>query len=223
MSLRVIFLLLLYFPTATAFFWNSQKPVFTVILDPAGDAQHTGRSLSLGYERSVTLYIAGEIQRIILQRCPHITVLLTRQPGQLTNFLQTAQFANRVPATLFVRLHAFEEKTHTIPSITVYRYRHEDEVPLTHQLAFVPAQQAYRYALTTTTAYTATINQLLSQDIYRTQCHYGGIFGIPLIALVGIQVPAVVIDSGVTNQQSVSVTAQIIADCIQSLYASVRT
>src|SRR5579872_1728748 len=90
--IKCIKVLLLCISTFTAF----ARTPFTIMLDPAGDAQYPGRIIDDCFERGITLQLAEQLSTVIAQRFPSIRVVITRQPGETRQPLQHANFANRL-------------------------------------------------------------------------------------------------------------------------------
>ena len=77
-----------------AFYARKTKP-FSIMLDPAGDAQTTGRIIDDNYERGVTLQLCEDIKKQLEAEQPKNTrIVLTRFPGETIDPLQNANFAN---------------------------------------------------------------------------------------------------------------------------------
>ena len=80
---------------------------FTIMIDPAGDAQHTGRIIEDVFERAVTLSIAKALETA-LHNTLNCTVILTRAPGEIVSPLQNANFSNRLLVDLFINLNCYQ-------------------------------------------------------------------------------------------------------------------
>src|SRR5271156_6610097 len=95
------------------------QPPFTLMLDPAGDAQNPGRIIEDSFERGITLQCMQELQAVIAQRFPRIRVVVTRSPGETRQPLQNANFANRLDVDLYISIHCYPESK---PKSQLYLY-----------------------------------------------------------------------------------------------------
>lgn len=92
---------------------------FTLMLDPAGDAQYPGRIIEDCFERGITLQFVEQLQVIITERFPSVRVVLTRFPGETRQPLQNANFANRLDVDLYISIHCYPESK---PKSQLYLY-----------------------------------------------------------------------------------------------------
>ncbi|MCA9725847.1 MAG: N-acetylmuramoyl-L-alanine amidase, partial [Kurthia sp.] len=118
------------------------KP-FSLMLDPAGDAKHTGRMLNDTFERSITLQCTEQLKKVIETELPHVRVILTRFPGESLETLQNANFANRLHVDLYVSIHCYKE-TETKPQMHLYYVSFNDDfLTKTYDLCLYPYTQAH--------------------------------------------------------------------------------
>src|SRR5579859_5868722 len=96
----IIFTFLLTMSSSAFCFWpftQEQVKPFSIMLDPAGDAQITGRIIDDSYERGITLQLCEDIKKQLEADHPKNTrIVLTRFPGETIDPLQNANFANRL-------------------------------------------------------------------------------------------------------------------------------
>lgn len=95
---------------------------FTIMLDPAGDAKHAGRTLDDSFERGVTLQFAQAIKQHIEHGLRNVRVVLTRFPGETVEPLQNANFANRLNVDLYLSFHFYQDEHERLPRLYVYQY-----------------------------------------------------------------------------------------------------
>ena len=125
---------------------------FTIMIDPAGDAKHTGRLIVDTLERGISLQCAEQLKSKLTGLYKNIRVILTRVPGETIQPLQNASFANRLNVDLYVSLYFYHE-SQTPAHITLYHYV---ENPITdfwhksHPLLFYPLDQAHLLSITKT-------------------------------------------------------------------------
>lgn len=168
------------------------------MINPAGDAQKTGRTIGNTFERSIALQFAEKLQNqleTIEQK--EVQVILTRGPGDIIREQHNANFANRLPADLFLSIHFFRE-TQTKPRIFLYTFDYKDHI-IAHpdRLAFYSYDQAYVLAKEKTDMYAHIIQNTLNK--YEKRFTTLGIFSLPCKPLIGIKVPAIMIEVGIKN------------------------
>lgn len=82
----------------------SGKPM-VIVLDPGHGGKDTGIAAAQGQEKTVTLDLALAIRKI-LQKDPHLKVVLTRERDQALTAEERAVASNAAGARLFVSIHA---------------------------------------------------------------------------------------------------------------------
>src|SRR3989339_258513 len=141
--------------TLTSCLLESKQNLFTIMIDPAGDAKHTGRLVQDTLERGISLQCAEELKKVIMQKHTNIRVILTRVPGETIQPLQNASFANRLNIDLYLSIYFYEEQ-HTPAYITLYHYIENPIVDYWYKpinLCFYQANQAHLTNLTQTTTW----------------------------------------------------------------------
>ena len=153
------------------------------MINPAGDAQKTGRTIGNTFERSIALQCAEKLQyELENSEQKEIQVILTRGPGDIVTEKQNANFTNRLPADLFLSLHFFHE-TQTKPRIFLYSFDYNDHI-IAHpdRLAFYAYDQAYVMAKEKTALWADLIKNSL--HIYEKSFTTLGIFSLPCKPLI---------------------------------------
>lgn len=177
----------------------------TILLDPAGDAKTTGRTIDDSFERSLTLQCAQQIKaRLETQYARrNVKVVLTRFAGDTLEPLQAAQFANRLPVDLYMSLNFYASKQVPHP-VYLYYFTYTPDLDIkdmnikhTQELAFYPHYQAYLLHRHETQQYV----QLCSQALEKTQNEHKLICqpskGLPFKPLLGVTVPALACEIGI--------------------------
>lgn len=176
---------------------------FTIMIDPAGDAKHTGRLIQDTLERGISLQCAEQLKAALTQKFKDIRVVLTRVPGETIQPLQNASFANRLGIDLYLSLYFYYEPEN--PShVTLYHYIENPVIDTWHQpidLSFYQVNQAHLINLKKTKAWGQKILQILSHASYAKFFKPRGFFGIPFIPLIGIKAPALAVEIGLKNKQ----------------------
>jgi len=222
----ILYLFLLIISSSSllnGFFASTPLPTVTIMLHPAGDTHHSGRQLHDGTEQSATFGWAQHLKNALEQQYPYVQVIITHQPGQSIAPLQAANFANRLHVDLYITLCVYQELA-VKPAITLYRFSYGDDF-VTNDLntLWVPYDQAYRLSLTATTHYAQQLAQGLSQDAYKNifSCH--GPYALPISPLMGLNVPAFVIEAGVKNMQSFMVYVTPIIQSFDPIINTIAT
>lgn len=176
---------------------------FTIMIDPAGDAKHTGRLIGDTLERGISLQCAEQLKATLLQKFKSVRVILTRVPGETLQPLQNASFANRLGVDLYISLYFYHEPENPA-HVTLYYYLENPIADAWHKptnLALYQVNQAHLLNLKTTQAW----GKIILEVLHDTRCSKffrpRGIFGIPFVPLVGIKAPAIAVEVGLKNKQ----------------------
>lgn len=212
MSLKKLSLLfLVIIPHIT--FCYYQRPV-TIMINPAGDAKHTGRKIDDTFERGITLQYAEQLKKIIEITYPHISVILTRFPGDMVIPLQHANFANRLNVDLYLSIHFYHE-TGVKPNMYVYRFSYNDDFIIPSQsLAFYSYDQAHLWSSKKTSAWSEHIKQIITQPLYAKKFNVHGVYKLPFAPLIGIKAPAFGVEASLKNKDDWMVYIDPMVKCI---------
>jgi hypothetical protein len=179
---------------------NSEK-LFTIMLDPAGDAKHTGRLIEDTLERGISLQCVEQLKIALTEKFDNVRVVVTRLPGETIQMLQNASFSNRLGTDLYLSFHFYYEPEQ--PShITLYHYL-ENVTDVWHQpknLMLYPVNQAHLAELKMTKKWGNIILQTLEDKNVSKHFKTRGFFGIPFQPLLGIKAPAIAIEAGLTKK-----------------------
>ncbi len=183
---------------ARSYRW-SQKP-FVIMLDPAGDARHTGRSIGDSFERGLTLQYAEHIKKQLEQQHPHVTVFLTRFPGDIVYHLQNASLANRLAVDLFISIHFYQSNI-TKPKLYLYQFSYNDDfIQTTPELSLYPYDQAHLLQFDVTSTWIKTIHSSCRQATYQKLFDTTDIYKLPFKPLIGICAPSIGIEAGLKEK-----------------------
>lgn len=175
---------------------------FTIMLDPAGDAQYPGRIIDDCFERGITLQLAEQLSSVIAQRFPAIRVAITRQPGETRQPLQNASFANRLDADLYISIHCYPESK---PKSQLYLYSFCYNDPFASKpspYAMCPYDKAYLYGAQTTKKWSDLIAHTLRDGQYAHLMIFHGVYALPFAPLIGIKKPAIAFEIGLKQKDS---------------------
>lgn len=178
------------------------KDIFTIMIDPAGDAKHTGRLIHDTLERGISLQCAEQLKSKLVEKFSSIRVVLTRVPGETIQPLQNASFANRLDVNLYISLYFYHEQE-TPAHIALYYYIQDPIVDFWHQtddLAFYSVSQAHLINLKTTKNWGMMMLEVLQNKNYSKYFQPIGLFAIPFTPLLGIKAPALAVEVGLKNK-----------------------
>lgn len=176
---------------------------FTIMLDPAGDAQHTGRVIDDSFERGITLQCAEALKELLEKIIPGVRIILTRIPGETLEPLQNAAFSNRLKADFYLHL-AFYQEAHAPSHASLYYFLYNPSTDSWHKrddtFAWEPYQAAHCATLDATVSYADLIYKSL------LPYHRQGLFqlhtfcGLPVRPIIGIKAPALVCEIGLHDK-----------------------
>lgn len=191
MSIKKFLIFLLFSPLLS--FPYRQQTLFTLMLNPAGDAKDAGRMLNDCFERGVTLQFAQELKQAIETHYPNVRVVLTRIPGETLEFLQNANFANRLDVDFYLSIHFYKE-TDVKPKLFLYHYLNDlFIIKIFNNLNFTKYNNAHLISIDQTKKYGESIKKSLEKN---TAFSVKDLSGIPFKPLVGIKAPAIAIEAG---------------------------
>lgn len=219
----------LLFSSASAWFHNFFGPpmvkpeyIVTIMLDPAGDAQNTGRIIDDSFERTLTLQCAERLKMILEDEHSHIRVLVTREPGQSVQPLFNANYANRTGVDLYISISFY--KDHGVkPSLYIYTFSNSPLIArINNSLAFVPYDQAHTIHYNDTCRYSTLFKNALESDNYVNQFDLKGIYAIPFKSLIGIQQPAIGLEIGLKTAASWTQYIEPIAFAVNPIIKAIQ-
>lgn len=187
----------------------------TIILDPAGDAHHTGRIIGESFERGITAQFAKELKKEL--DLLHIKTIMTRYPGEALEPLQGAYLANKLNADLYINISFYPEvsKNKNLNTFVYYSlYDSTDSWSVeSSTLSFLPYNKAYKKSFNK--------SKLLAETFFNnlTILKASHIIGFPFRPLVGIMVPAFGIEIGLYNSED---WKQCISPVINSLKSCIK-
>jgi N-acetylmuramoyl-L-alanine amidase len=182
---------------------RNTKEHLTIMLDPAGDAQTTGRIIEDSFERGITLKCCQQFKKLIEHRWDNVRVILSRFPGESLEPLQNAAFANRLHADLYINISFFQEPDQ-LSHVGIYHFVY-------HPTDFWHANTRAHTPIPYNKAHITSLEQTyqLIQQTYKTCTAYQNDYefvlrppkGIPFKPLIGITAPAVAFEIGLFKKQ----------------------
>ena len=195
-------------------FINAHSQLFTIMLDPAGDAEYTGRKIDDCFERGLTLQCAEKLKKVLEERYPSVRIVLTRFPGETLQLLQNANFANRLDVDFYISIHFYEE--HAIkPALYLYSFVFNTDLMIKPtEFAFYPYDKAYQLSH----AVTRQCADLMSKQLigsYQHQFDVKGPYELPCSPLIGVKSPAIMCEIGLKTKDSWIDFVKPLADSIE--------
>lgn len=190
----IVILFILFSPLFS--FSSHQLKIFTIMLNPGGDAKDAGRTLNDSFERGITLQFCLDLKKTIEITYPNVRVVLTRIPGETLEFLQNANFSNRLDADFYLSIHFYKE-TDVRPKMFLYHYINDlFYSPITSDISFIKYNNAHLININKTIEYANKMKQTLELS---NQFDFKYLLGIPFKPLVGIKAPAIALEVGLKN------------------------
>lgn len=199
---------------------------FTIMIDPAGDAQKTGRTIGDIFERSITYACAQAFKEELEKTCGQLRVIITREPGEATEPLQSATFTNRLRAHLFISLSCYQAAQEPA-TCALYHFLYDPVADFWHKKDGRVAWDPYFSAHCTNLKTSVYALKIMQERLvtYRQQglfqmspCH-----GIPFRPLVGVQAPAIGCEIGISNPDGWRLLIGPLVDGISHVVESLRT
>lgn len=202
----------------------AEKPAFTIMIDPAGDAQNPGRIIDDTFERSLTMQCAEELKQLLEKdhsiKC---RVILTRFAGETIEPFQSITFANRLGVDLYISLNFFQQSAES-PQFYFYTLIYDPASDFAAKkgttLELLPYDQAYKLSLTQTKHY-STLAFAQCKEVsssYHVTCHSPK--GIPYKPLSGIMAPAFGIEIGIHHKNQAKSLAPLVAQTLKAIVSS---
>ncbi|MBM17788.1 MAG: hypothetical protein CL947_01810 [Epsilonproteobacteria bacterium] len=170
---------------------------FTIMIDPSGDAKHTGRIIEDTFERGITLQCAEQLKLELNKQVPHIRVVLTRVPGETLQPLQNASFANRLQVDFYVSIYFYYEPD--IPAhVALYHYL-ANQTDYWHTyipFKFYHINESHLINIETTAMMGKKFLQILKNKEINPHFAPRGLFAVPFKPLLGVKAPAIAIEAG---------------------------
>ncbi len=180
--------------------WVSAGQAVSIMLDPAGDAQHAGRHIDDCFERGLTLQFCEQLKKE-LEKKYSVHVTLTRIPGDTLEPLQNANFANRLNVQLYISFHFYHEPEER-SKINLYHYVYNPVTdfwsPKNDALRFIRFDEAHKANIHITQQYAQQLQKSLSEQI--KQADTAPVIGLPFKPLTGITAPAIGIEISLHNR-----------------------
>lgn len=191
---------------------------FSIMLDPAGDAQHAGRMIDDCFERGLTLQFCQALKKE-LEKKQQLHITLTRIPGDTLEPLQNANFANRLGVHLYVSFHFFHEPEER-STINLYQYVYNPTTdfwsPTSDALRFVRFDEAHKTHIKITQQYAHQLQKSLSDIIKHADIT--PVIGLPFKPLLGITAPAIGIEISLKNRTDWQNYISGVAEAIGQLF-----
>ncbi len=202
---------------ALSSFIHTHSQLFTIMINPSGDAENTGRKIDDSFERGITLQCTERLKKLIEETYPTVRVVLTRFPGETLQPLQNANFANRLDVDFYLSIHFYEEQE-IKPSVALYTFSSDNNlIPKPVDLAFYAHDKAYVISHATTQEYSRSMLTILTQEKYHHQFNVKGPYALPFAPLIGIKSPAIALEIGLKTKESWDHFLVPLLECIETI------
>lgn len=185
---------------------------FTLMIQPAGNTRHPGRSIHGSYERGLSIQLAEFLQEALEQKDPSIKVIIPRFSGQAVEPLQNANIANRLSVDAYIALMLYEQQESN-PQLALYTYSSDPsdafKTMQTTSLQFIAFDQAHIPHLQTS----AGMAQVLL-DTLKTKPLFtitgNRVHMLPLKNLTGILAPQIALELVYITQKKLRIILNLL-------------
>jgi len=217
-SIKAIAISLLIFNGILISYHDHTNKNFTIMLDPAGDAQNTGRQIDDYLERGITLQFAEKLKEKLEHDLNGISVVLTRRSGETIQPLENANFANRFDVDFYVSIHFYKEKE-VKPKLYLYTFSYNDDfITKKPDLHFYPYDKAHLINKDKTKQLANVVKNAFLCDTYNKLFDVVGLFRLPFKPLIGVKAPAIGIELGLRQKDDwkryVDIFASVVSQVI---------
>ncbi|BDC34162.1 hypothetical protein Noda2021_01200 [Candidatus Dependentiae bacterium Noda2021] len=205
-------------PSYGNWFSSQKKAARTIImLNPHGDAAHAGRSIEDSFERGITLQIAEYLKLRLEEHYPHVTVLLTRMPGEIIEPLHNAQCANRISPFMYISIHCYEEKN-PLPHVYLYTFSYGNSFfNPSKELSLYRYDQAHLLSKQKSAEISNIFANALKREEYNRCCIVEDVIALPFKPLLGITCPAFAVEIGLAQKKDWHMIAAPFLEGIQTV------
>jgi N-acetylmuramoyl-L-alanine amidase len=197
--------------------FGAPQKTIKIMLDPAGDAQNSGRAIDDSFERSITWHYCYYLQKALEAKFSDVKVIITRQPGEAISELQNANFANRLNVDLFLNINFFQE-TSTKTQFFMYTYSNNDDfITQKSEMMFYRYDHVHQYNAKNTHIFAHAIKQSLDTQEFKQKFECKDIIKCPFKPLVGIKAPAIAFEIGLKKKEDWQLYVEPMVTSIETL------
>lgn len=202
---------------------KSQR-LLTLMLDPLGDAQHTGRIIEDTTERGLTLAFAQELKKHLEAQHKNVRIILTRFPGETLEPLQNALFANTLGADFYLSILFFWQK-YGPSSLYLYHFLYNPVTDFWQTInndRFIRYNQAFYFHLASSQEYGTMMFKSLESDSQHYDYKAEGFYGIPFLPLIGVISPSTSLEIGLKNKDDWQRFIEPVAHSLEPIINSLK-
>jgi len=199
------------------FFTIFPQGKFTLMLDPAGDSQNTGRLIEDCLERGITLQFVQRLKQELEQKIDNLRVTLSRSPGEKVARLQNANFANRLDVDCYLSIHFYKE-TEVKPRVYIFTFGYNDDfITKKPDLYFYPYDKAHLINKDITKQWAHNIQDIFLLEENKKRFEFCGLRSLPFKPLIGVKAPAIGIEVGLCAKHDWQNCIDIFFDIISEI------
>jgi hypothetical protein len=186
--------------------------LINIVLDPA--EKSTSRIIDTSTEHIITVQLCQQLKKFLEYSDPSLRVMIASD--QLTQQHKKASFVNTLSTDLFLNFSCFY-KAEGMPLLTFYHYglnQITDKLCMSYNyLSFIPYEKAYLKVFCFT-------EKIAQESAYYINTHHkkiitsNPVYSCPLVALKGINVPALIIEMGLQKSNDWQL---FIEPCVESI------
>lgn len=190
---------------------------FFLMIDTPGSLYAPGRVVWDSFERGIVLQLAQKIKQEAETKIPSLIVRVSDIIQKEENSpLNKAQRYNILSPDLVIFLGAYQEEK----EYRLYLYHFSYQQSFMGQLpscAFYPYQKAYMLSYSKTESIVHEAAALFAREEYHSLFELNGPYAAPICSLIGLTVPAVMIEFGILKERDEHIFVDAIVELIQSL------
>lgn len=197
------------------FYWIQAQ--FSIFIHPAGDAQHTGRTVAGSYERSYSSKIAHAVKKIIYEKYPQeVAINITHNPSDKVVSLDNANRVNQAEPNIYIHIGCYQSTDQSLainlftPSLEPW---YISDYLVTDKNGWISFEDVHKRHKRMTDTYAKKIT-----SFFRSKQPVLGFISdhiaCPYESLIGINAPAIAIEFAIRNDFDCAIYAQSLADVL---------
>lgn len=184
-----------------SFFFHFSLDATLIAWSAAGDMYTPGRVISQQFERGISLQIITALEKKIQEKKVSVSMVTINPAGSSIIQEEKAHRINILPADFAIEIQCYLEPIS--PCITIYHYGYEPFcISMPNSLFWCPLEKSYIINFSRTKSYSETLIKILQATTSGLSVTVQGPFFLPLSSLRGIVTPCLILEFGLTQNDS---------------------
>ncbi len=196
----------------------------TIMIQPAGNTKHPGRSIYGSYERGLSIQLAEYLKEMLEQKDPSLSIIVPRFNAQTVEPYEQAMIANRLMVDAYIAILLYEQHESN-PQLGLYTYAADPNDALktinTNHLQFIPFDQAHIANHHTSYRMADVLLQAFQTKPLFTIIG-NGVHALPLKNLAGIMAPHIALELSVKDPKKMKEYAQSLVDPFNTMLQQIK-